>query len=55
MATAATPEPAAPKKKKGKKGLVMILAALILTGAGVGGGIFMASSGLIGGAKAAEP
>lgn len=55
MATAAAPEAAAPKKKKGKKGLITILAALILTGAGVGGGIFMASSGIIGGAKAAEP
>jgi flagellar FliL protein len=54
MATAATPETAAPKKK-GKKGLVMILAILVLLGAGIGGGIFIASSGLIGGAKAAEP
>ncbi|GAO40538.1 flagellar basal body-associated protein FliL [Sphingomonas changbaiensis NBRC 104936] len=56
MATAApTPDQAGPKKKKGKKGLVMILAALILAGAGVGGGIFIASSGLIGGAKAEVP
>jgi len=57
MATAAaSPDQAAPKKKKGKKGLIMILAALVLAGAGVGGGIFIASSGMIGGgAKAEEP
>ncbi|MBA2918975.1 flagellar basal body protein FliL [Sphingomonas sp. MAH-20] len=54
MATAATPEAAAPKKK-GKKGLITILAALVLAGAGVGGGIFLASSGMIGSTKAAEP
>ena len=55
MATAApASDQAGSKKKKGKKGLVMILAALILAGAGVGGGIFIASSGLIGGAKPEE-
>ena len=55
MATAAAPAPeGAPKKKKGKKGLIMILGALVLAGAGVGGGIFAATSGLIGGHKAEE-
>ncbi|MFD1613401.1 flagellar basal body-associated protein FliL [Sphingomonas tabacisoli] len=56
MATAAVPAAeGAPKKKKGKRGLVMILLALILAGAGVGGGIFIASSGMLGGKKAEEP
>ena len=58
MASAAAPAPdqPAPKKKKGKKGLIMILGALVLAGAGVGGGVFLATSGMLGGAKAeAEP
>lgn len=55
MATAApSTDQAAPKKKKGKKGLVMILGALILAGAGVGGGVFLATSGMIGGHKTEE-
>src|SRR5690349_20501978 len=55
MATAApAADQPAPKKKRGKKGLIMILGALILAGAGAGGGIFLASSGLIGGGKAEE-
>lgn len=54
MATAAPAADQTPKKKKGKKGLVMILGALILAGAGVGGGLFLASSGMIGGKHAAE-
>lgn len=42
MATAAAPAPeGAPKKKKGKKGLIMILGALLLVGAGAGGAFFM--------------
>lgn len=42
MATAAAPAPEdAPKKKKGKKGLIMILGALCLVGAGAGGAFFM--------------
>lgn len=56
MATAASAPDQAVPKKKGKKGLVMILGALILAGAGVGGGVFLATSGMIGGAKAeAQP
>jgi flagellar FliL protein len=56
MATAAAPAADQPtaKKKKGKKGLIMILGALILAGAGAGGGIFLASSGMLGGGKAEE-
>ena len=54
MATAAPTADPAPKKKRGKKGIVMILGALILAGAGVGGGVFLASSGMIGGGHGAE-
>jgi flagellar FliL protein len=57
MATAAASaaESPAPKKKKGKRGLLMILLALVFAGACVGGGIFIASSGMLGGKKAEEP
>ena len=59
MATAAPPSAAdqsSPKKKKGKRGLLMILGALVLAGAGVGGGVFLATSGMVGGATAkADP
>ena len=57
MATAAPTADPALKKKKGKKGIVMILGALILAGAGVGGGVFLATSGMIGGGHdaAADP
>jgi flagellar FliL protein len=48
MATAALPTDAAPKKKKGKK-LILIIAALVLIGAGVGAALFF--TGMIGGTK----
>jgi flagellar FliL protein len=49
MATAA---PALPKRKKGKPKLLLILGALVLTGAGVGGGVYFAAPALLGGGKA---
>lgn len=51
MATAA---PALPKRRKGRSKLPLILGALVLTGAGVGGGIFFAAPTLFGGGKAEE-
>jgi flagellar FliL protein len=50
MASAAAPAPA--PKKKGKSMLLIIVGALVLTGAGIGGGIYAASSGLLGGEEA---
>lgn len=50
MASAAAPAPA--PKKKGKSMLLIIVGALVLTGAGIGGGIYAASSGLLGGKEA---
>lgn len=52
MATAAAAD-AAPKKKR-KSPLPLILGALVLTGAGVGGGIYFAAPALLGGDKADE-
>lgn len=53
MATAAAAADAASKKKR-KSPLPLILGALVLTGAGVGGGIYFAAPALLGGGKAEE-
>lgn len=48
-----TPPADAAPKKKGKGKLFMILGAVVLLGGGVGGGVYAAKSGMIGGTKAA--
>lgn len=47
---AAAPADAAPKKKGGLKGmLIMVIGALVLVGGGVGAGLYAAGAGLVGG------
>ena len=53
MATAA-PASADVAPKKRKSPLLLILGALVLTGAGVGGGLYFAAPALLGGGKAEE-
>lgn len=53
MATVAPAADAAPKKKR-KSPLLLILGALVLAGAGVGGGLYFAAPALFGGGKAEE-
>lgn len=52
MASAAAPADTSPKKRKSP--LLLILGALVLTGAGVGGGIYFAAPALLGGDKAED-
>lgn len=52
MASAAAPAETSPKKRKSP--LLLILGALVLTGAGVGGGLFFAAPALLGGSKAED-
>lgn len=50
MSSAAAPADAAPKKKGGLKGmLIMVIGALVLIGGGVGAGLYAAGAGLVGG------
>ncbi len=48
-----TPSAAPATKKKGKGELFIALGAVVLLGGGVGGGVYAARAGLVGGAKAA--
>jgi len=55
MSSAAAPADAAPKKKGGLKGLlIMVIGALVLIGGGVGAGLYAAGAGLIGGHPAVK-